>query len=375
MRSATVSERERWPVDTWYGFRVVLTSTWRLGCSPPSPSRSAVWLLVILALLARTFTTTDARADDSIRIALLAVRPLDAPLADELELDLRSLGFEVVSVDASLDTSSSAALQATAAHLGARALITVVDAPGTRRIEVGVVDPATGNVVRSEIHVSRNDSARVVTLRVTEVVRASFRALQRKPPPEFTPRDEVHVSASPSTAHRRGRLALALGVGGAASPGGVRLTPALVGELRVNLGQRTSAGLHATWPAGAAEVTAPEGDAEVRPGLAALRLSATPLARGAVLRPELGLRVGLAFAQMSGNAAPPFRSADDVALSPAGAVDAALQLALTGALAARAEFALGATTAPLRTRFAGREAARWGQPFVLTGLMLEISGP
>jgi hypothetical protein len=193
------------------------------------------------------------------------------------------------------------------------------------------------------------------------------------PPPVATPAAIEDRGVVPAVPRRpdRSHLWLGLGPGIALSPGG--LDPGIVGSpgVRLELG-RWSFSAFAVLPITRAEISGSEGRARVATWLFG---TATEIewARSTVFGARSGLGLGASAITMSGEPAAGYRGVDDSVFALAGFLRSSITLALGPSFRVGPLALVGATLPGARVAFGDREAARWGQPFMVLGLVLEAA--
>jgi hypothetical protein len=114
----------------------------------------------------------------------------------------------------------------------------------------------------------------------------------------------------------------------------------------------------------------PEGRAHVKTLM--LGGAADYLLGGRAWQLSAGLGVASLLALMSGTTEPPFEGKEQIVPAVGPFARAALHLDLTAGLRLCARALLGTSFPEIRVRFAERDAARWGQPFVVATLGIEL---
>jgi hypothetical protein len=305
----------------------------------------------------------EARADERVLIALVDNHGSRALVA-RLEAELTTTGFRVERVRARTRES----LAQVAARSGALAVVMVRS--GDLAIELWGEHPDSGATAFSDsirVDAARKDVAavtaveslrgRLLRLGVTPDTLASEVAPPEPPPPA--------PPVEPSPPLTFGAF-FAGGVGvGVSSPAGF----ARVG-LHFEPVSFLSVGLSGTWQPLTHDLHEPEGSASVR--IAYLTLGADWL----IERDPLSFGIGPAFAvvlvDMEGSAGGNYRGVHDPVWTVGPLAHAMLAYHLLGPLHLRADGELGVTFPSVAVRFAGRDAAEWGQPFALGTLGADL---
>ncbi len=291
-------------------------------------------------------------------------------VVQQLRSELTALGFQV-EVEPSTQALSWRSLRKRAREQRAVAAIQLEQAEG--ELELWVSDLSTGKVLIRALPTGGQGSARVVALRVVELLRLSFQEVgqpstqdvkEADPPPQAV-LQTLSPPAQPPRTH------LVVGAVGLLSPGGV--SPA--GLLVVGGGFAVLPWLQVRaegWiPLMVSRVEGPEGHAELRfwSAQAGARIALAP---GARFEPGTSLRLGASGVEMVGSAIPPFVSTVDRVVVPSAVLAFDVLWRLSEALGLRAEVFAALTVPSIVVRFGTRDAARWGQPTVGLTLSLDV---
>ena len=179
------------------------------------------------------------------------------------------------------------------------------------------------------------------------------------------------MDGAPPIRAESARYTLAVGGGGAFSPGGVGATGHLDLALRFTVVPRLSIALDGAFTPVRTKLRGPEGDANVAWYVAGVSFGFCASDPAAPVRFRSGAGVWLGWLNVSGQAAPPYVNthADVVSIIPH--LDAGLSFSLTRVVSISTGVSLGISAPPASIRFAGREVATWGRPLWMGGLALE----
>jgi hypothetical protein len=177
-------------------------------------------------------------------------------------------------------------------------------------------------------------------------------------------------NAAPVAPLRVPQLWLELAPALALSPGGVGPGLDVWASARLQLGSDWSLAALAIVPVWSAPMEEPEGSARVR--MLMLGGAADYLLGARAWQLSAGLGVASLLSLMSGTTEPPFDGKDVIVPAVGPFARAALHLDLTGGLRLCARALVGASFPEIRVRFAERDAARWGRPFFVATLGIEL---
>jgi hypothetical protein len=310
------------------------------------------WLFALACLFA---APVEASASD--RIAVIGAE--DGVLARQLEAELQLLGFDVVQV-ADPASTSIADLQGLARELGVAAAIRV-DAHGGE-LELMVVDRVTAKTLLRTVavgDVGDGEAARVAAVRAIDLLRASFRELDDRPPPpeaEVKPTPIVRRIARPSAP----RFGIAFGPMVAGAMGGLGPTAHLTLAFEAMPHPRVGIAVRGVAPIVGARATAPEGSARVHLGWAVVgpRVRLRPADR--TVLPSLGLAAGPLFVGMRGEPREGYVGRRDLVVAALIELDAALAIAVHPRLRLWLDASIDVAVPRAGVRFAGRRIASWG---------------
>jgi hypothetical protein len=333
-----------------------------------------------------------ASPDPEQRVILIVRTPGDDGVMTRLRAELMSSDWRVLEIR--LDERQAPLPLATIAEQQRAGAAVRVDVRNGA-VELWIAQPG-GAIQESLAAPDARAHDQVLALRTAEALRARGLLLEplARPEPEAEPESRGGASpvervaqrapvATPAAIEDRGvaraapsrldrsRLWLGLGPGIALSPGG--LDSGIVGwpGVRLELG-RWSFSAFGVLPVTRAEVSGSEGRARVATWLVG---TATEIewARSLVVGVRSGLGLGASATTMSGEPAAGYRGVDDSVFAVAGFLRSSITLVLGPSFRVGPLGLVGATVPSARVAFGGREAARWGQPFVVLGLMVEAA--
>jgi hypothetical protein len=258
--------------------------------------------------------------------------------------------------------------------IGARAAVRVVEQDDAIELWVQARAPADPPI-HQLVPVNPRRGWGLAVVAALEILRAELLEVRERtvppsppPPPPAPEKPERLPAAVPAKAP----LIWAHLAGGAeSSPGGLGPSAELLGELRLQLGSWFDVGAFGAFSPVAAQVTAPEGIARSRHAI--FGLAADVDARFGVVTASLGAGGLIALFWLNGDAPAPGYAGQNASITTAGPlVRACGSLDVTSSFRLRTELAAGATMPHAVIRFAGRQVADWGQPFVLLTLGLEL---
>ena len=365
---------------------------------------AALTLAVVLSVL-------DARAE-APKIALVS-DDAAGPIAARVSAELTTLGFEVQSVTATAPPARGP-LEATAHDVGAVAAVRV--APSRRGVEVWVVDRVTGKTVLREISLGSSEgdtAAALVASRAVELLRASMLEVNMPhpsrgdvPPPEIVeqlapPPSEPEApaaaesppprsppppspsppptaatpperdSAPPTKPDPRGGRFASIGPSLLASAGGIDPSVGVFVGYRQRAYESLLVEGFAQVPVSPPAVEAREGSATVGASMLGAGLGLETDDR-ATLTAGGGAGVALVWLHLEGSAQAPFRSSEDDLFAAGPYLRGALGARLARSMRVRADVLGGVALPQPVVRFAGREVARFGRPFGVVSLSLEL---
>jgi hypothetical protein len=217
---------------------------------------------------------------------------------------------------------------------------------------------------------AHGDEAELLAVSAVETLRATLMEINLAQPAkgEVAPPPAVRALVAPQSR----RFAARLGAGvGYDRQGNLESSWQLAIALTAALGPRLRIGLDGLVPLTSAGVRGPEGQADVRLWLAGPFLEVALTGPASPADISAGVGVWGAMLRMQGTAAAPYQGvpASVTTLAPHADIGARFRL---GRRLAIGGFVSAAIAAPeVIVRFSGREAARWGRPFGLAGLVIE----
>jgi hypothetical protein len=339
-------------------------------------SRGARCLITALVLA----QGADARAQERPRIVVLDDGG-QAVLAERIRAELNTMGFDAAVATLPRGEETLARLVALTREQGAVAAIRVVMAADGA--EALLFDRTTGKRLARSIPGGSGQEARLALLAV-ELLRASLLELGL---PEAPPGD---VAASPALLKAarvpprtppaarpaapepaRPIVAVEAGVGALASRGGLPSIAALAISASALAGPALRIGLLAVVPVGAMTTRAPEGSSETRVAIAGVEIRRQTLGHGWHTAVGGGAALSV-FTTEGRGAAPLYRDSNATRLSGGPYLRAGVDYDVTTRFALRVDAAAGAQLRPFALDYAGREVARWGQPWLAGWAAAEV---
>ncbi len=331
-------------------------------------------------LLVCLLVAPETRAEAGSRVAIVGIAP-GHQLTRQLRAELSMLGFEVVVSGEGEKVETWKQLQSLARELRVAAAIWLPSADEPR-LEIWVVDRVTGKTVERTVQGPRGvdpEADRVIAMRVIELLRASFRELELsdRPPEQSEVQPTAAVRGLAAGAKPRPRAVprffvnvgpwLALSPGGLGPLGGLRLGSRWLVYGRLGLE------LHLLLPAVGTSIEAEEGSARVFLGSVAVGPSYLLTDPAGSWHLDLGAGSGTALLPMRGEAEGIWEGRTRIATSiPVyGRAGIAVRIAREQ-LRLRLDIQSGALIPAATVRFAGREVARWGEPFVVASVLLDL---
>jgi hypothetical protein len=325
-------------------------------------------------------STPDA-APERPRVILLLRTPGDDDTISRLRFELQDGGWRILELRHD-ERFESEPLATAAEREGATAAVRVDGPRGA--VELWVRAPQ-GPVGETFTALGERAVGHVLALRVAEALRARglllppapAREVEEESPPPASPIPEERVAAPPrvmrtATEPHGPRVFLELGPGISLSPGG--LAPLFVVDLgaRLELARVWSLSAVGVIPLTRQRVGATEGEAEISTFVAGAlaELEWASFSFGGL---RSGLGAGASVSSMSGRASSGFESAEETVAVFTPLARTSFHASLTEWLRVRTGVAAGATVPAVRVAFGAREVARWGRPFVVASVALEVS--
>lgn len=326
--------------------------------------RRIAWGWLVLGCLLFVSRPAIVHADPGERVGLVTAQPTGA-LALAFAGELRAAGFSVVTIPPPAQAPAFAVLRDLARAHEVAATVWFDDGRGAGVLTIWVVDRVTGKMVVRELEggpPTDKAAAKLAALNGVELLRASLRELEDLPQP---PSAEVEPSAPVKRLVTRAPPTYRFDIGGgvSGSAGGVR--PAAHVGLGVRFELHRWAGLRvmALVPVVGSRLRDREGYAR----LTIAQLLAGPHVPlrppGVVVRPDVGVLVGVAMLQFEGVAIPPLLGRSDRLFTFSAMFDAGLSIRVSPTLRIRADAGVGLAAPELAITFVGRPVGRWGRPF------------
>jgi hypothetical protein len=321
----------------------------------------------MLALLSTFVAERAALAQDDAgpRVIVLSSNP-DAPFVRRLAAELSLFGYQV---EVATRSAVEGDLEEVLARSGGAALIAVDQ--GKQTAEVVVARSSTGSARREREPLDPRRRADTNAAVLAERFRARLTELGIVPasmPPLAEPPEPLRVELPQRVVEPERRLWLAAAFGG--TSGGLGLQPDAQLELRAFPVRWLSTSAFAKLSPFAAQVKAPEGEADLRWLAGGVLIDAYPI-RGPIVV-KAGLGAMLVSTEMTGRAAPPWGGRTDTVLVPAGLVEAGAALRLGPRASAELQGFVGVCSPRVGVRFAGRTVAEFGQPLFGASLGLAV---
>jgi hypothetical protein len=284
----------------------------------------------------------------------------EAPFVRRLAAELSLFGYRVeVAQRASADTDLNELLT----RSGGAALIAVDQGRQTAEVVVG---EAAGSGPARQERERLDPRRRADTNAAVLAERFRARLTELGIPPGETPAlpvaaEPVHVpspSPPPPEIERRLWAAAALGV----SRGGLGAMPEAQLALRAFPVRWLSTSAFGKWAPFAAQVRAPQGQADVRLLSGGVLIDVYPLRHRLIINAGLGAM--LVSASMAGRASAPWGGQQDSVLVPAGLFELGAAWRLSPRVSAELQAFVGACAPRIGVRFAGETVASYGQPFL-----------
>lgn len=350
-----------------------------------------------LALASLGLAPSEARAQNAPAAPIASARPrivivtnhADAAIVPLLQADLESLGLDVSRVDHGPDEVIPRDLTAAARTTGAVAGFRIIVAQG--KVEVWIADRVTGKIVLREILVQEHESSATelatVVFQAVELLRVSLMELEAPHPShgEVAPPPEIgEISGFPEA---KGVFAIEAGPAALLASRDLGVQPTVRFALRWRLpwGQRAEHGkaarhsfqvaAHGALPITAADVSGPEGAAEVRPMLFGASLLYAPVPAVARWQPLLGIGASALVVRAQGDAAFPRPEFSVTKVSPLALANAHVHLRVLDSFRLWAGIDAGASLVPPKLLFGPRVVAAF-EPYLLqVGLGVEVAIP
>lgn len=327
------------------------------------------FVLVLAAAVLSVYQPARAqlRSVSNALVIVTATNP-DAPLVRRLAAELSLFGYRVdVATLAPDDGQPSEMLLCSR---GA-ALIAVDESAKTAELVV-CERPGTGPAVREVERLDPRRRPDINAVVLAERSRARLTELGLAPGPTLASAPPLAAPAPERAQRRPGAAERWLWLVGAlgASTGGLGALPEVELELRAFPLRWLSTSAFAKWSPLGAQVSAREGQVDVRLLTGGALIDVYPT-RGP-LSLKLGLGATLVNVSMSGRAAAPWEGREDVVLVSAAIFRSGAALRLSPRVSAELHGFVGVCSARVGVRVAGETVARYGQPFLGASLGLAV---
>jgi hypothetical protein len=326
-----------------------------------------------------TPTTPDSETERPRAILLLRT-PGDDDTMSRLRFELKDGGWRILELRHD-ERFESEPLGTAAEREGATAAVRVDRPRGSAELWVRAPQGPVGETFSAA---GERAVGQVLALRVAEALRARGLLLPPAAPraveaPAEPARPIANERAAPAPVvtppSMRGpgpRLSLELGPGVSWSPGG--LAPLAVADagVRLELARVWSLSVVGVIPLVRQRIGGAEGEAEISTFVVG-GLGELEWARFSFGGLRSGVGAGAAVSTMSGRASSGFESAAETVLVFTPLARTSFHAGVTPWLRLRAGVAVGATLPTVRVAFGSREVARWGGPFVISSVAVEVS--
>lgn len=360
--------------------------------------RSTHALRAIALTFAIALTAAKAHAADPPRVVVVAA-DRDRAMVERLRAELVAMGFDVTLVPLAEGVSTREALEGAAKLHNAVASMHVTAA--ARGIELWVADRVTGKTVLRDVVAPDGGAHDTIALRAVELLRASLmemdaphpprgdtpappslRAVAGVPPPRapasgaaptFATSDVADLAYAAPALRKSPWFGVSIGGAAAWSPGGLGPHAALDVGLRAWVVPRVAIEVAGAVPLTTARHDGAEGYSINRFSLflAGARVELGPL--GSRVKPSLGGGFALVWLHAEGvGASPGYVGATRDAFTGGPYLRPGLGVVVAGPLRIRADVLAGVAFKKLVLTYASREAAGWGQPFVVGSVGVEM---
>ncbi|MBI2392787.1 MAG: hypothetical protein HYV09_24595 [Deltaproteobacteria bacterium] len=326
-------------------------------------------LLAFIAVLA----AAPAHAEPAERPLVVVLGDPADPITRRLDAELRATGF-AVQILPSTEETGTAELREVARKAGAIASIRV--RPSKTGVEIWIFDRVTGKAALREVSLEQGADPELVTIRAVELLRASLLEVHAPHPSrgEVTAPTPVVVWTRPqSPSPNRAQLRAAVGVGAHGSPGAWGFAPAMFASLQWWPHARLGIAAGTFVPFASTTLRENEGSSRLSATAATLDLR-TPLELGPiVIRPGLG--AAFTWLSAAGDGSTGYRGVTERTTRASAFATLDLSVPLAPRLAVVGGFWAGWSFRDAPVRFAGREVALWGRPWLASAVSLEIAWP
>ena len=329
-------------------------------------ARTPVAVVVLFALLAARGSS--AAAQEKLRV-LIVIDASDDPFAERIRAEVSALGLEVVAVEPWRTGEAIESLDAAGRANQAAAAIRMV--ASRKGVEIWVANQPTGRSLLRQLIVDERAPAPnegLVALQTAELLRTTLlsRSETPPPPPRPVPTIKEELPPAPPPPPNAG-LQVAFGV--LWSPRGGDEAYQLWGTIHRFLVRPLGIALDVSAPVNPGTVSGPEGSASVRTWLAGATVFSRYERRSSGLYATVAAGAAVIRLDIRGSAGSAFVASSHTATVAAGYVRADGGFAVNSWLRFGARAVAGVVPSGVTVKFAGNEAAVWGQPF-LAGLVL-----
>jgi hypothetical protein len=345
-----------------------------------SRARFALALLVMFGAVA---LDADLAAEEPESTVVVVVETGESSLVQRLGQEIESMGLRVLWGGPGLPPGRS--LEAEARAAGAVAAIRVTSVGGGV-VEMTILDRVTGKTVHRELAVSTPAdpaAAELIATRTVELLRASLMELASPHPP----RGEVPVTAKvralappapvtalPAEPRRPGILSVAAGPAVLLSPKWRAGGDLMVGVTWMAMSRFGVEG-SVLVPLLPARLSSQEGHAELAATVGRVGGVARWGGRSSAVAVRTAAGVALGSLGFSGAARSPYVGVHDRLWSWSPYLGSGLGWRVAPSFGLRADVAVGVDASHTVVRFAGREVADWGRPWLEGSAALELSWP
>ena len=315
-----------------------------------------------------------ASADDPRVVAVLVPPTGDEKLAARVAAELRAMGLEPKTVPIE-EQEDATALARTARESGAIAAIRIVRSD--KRAEVWLADRVTGKTLLREVTCEANEDAEsVLAVRAVELLRASLLEIETSHPPRGElPVTEVVRNVVATSRPKPTQPPFAIGLGF-----GPELVPTLSPAFDVTMSiawtpSRAGVELLGIVPLVSSRVCSAAGCANIAVGLVGAGVRWQLTHWESRVQPVLGMGFAASIAHADGQAVAPYVDAHADLVAATAYARASLYFAATTHFRIGLDVLGGAALPPMPIRFAGRQVAEWGAPFVSMTVRTELSFP
>lgn len=336
---------------------------------------ASVWLAGAIALgLAIPPCGAGAATVDERPAIVAFISPADAgAVVVRLRAELAVAGFDLRLAEGGAWPPSRDRMEQVARREAAVAALALVPDDGHAATEIWVVDRVTGKTVVRVFGApppGHGDEADLLAVSAVETLRATLMEINvvpRQAQGEIAPPPAVRALVAPDSGRFAARLAPAV----VFSRGGVGAVWQLALGATMALAPRVRVGLEGLLPLTGANVSGPEGTAEVRLWLAGPFVETSLVAPGRGVDIRLAVGAWAALVHMRGNASAPYTGTTAEVASVAPHVDVVVGWSVARRLAVGARFAAAIAAPGVTVRFPGRDAATWGRPLGVATAVVE----